>query len=172
MCEPESNEDAWLEAQRKAVEEYLQRERVEHLGVGAYPAFHVHPYLALWAVQSKRAPGWVGWWAISGDLPTDYVSRGKVAHPRQALRDFAQRWRELSDYMLRGKEHPEVKMGTPAEWPQLGPLLRRRAEILQSHADDDDIWQEDLAEPGDVPNGGPAASSGSLEAGERPPSVS
>jgi hypothetical protein len=138
------------------VEEYLQRERVDHLGVGEYPAFHVHPYLAAWAVRSKRAPGSVGWWAISGDLPTDYVSRGKIAHPREALRQFARQWRAVSGSMLRGKEHPEVMIGTPDQRPELGDLLRRRAQILQSYADDDGTWDEELAEPCAPPNRRPA----------------
>lgn len=146
------SEDTWIASQRKVVQEYLERERVDHLGVGEYPAFHVHPYVAVWAVQSKKAPGWVGWWAISGDLPTDYVSRGKIAHPREALRAFALHWREMSDYMLRGEEHPDVKIGSPDQWPELGDLLRRRAQILQSYADDDDIWEEELAEPCAPPN--------------------
>ena len=141
------SEDTWIASQRKIVHEYLERERVDHLGVGEYPAFHVHPYVAVWAVQSKQSPGWVGWWAISGDLPTDYVSRGRIAHPRTALRAFAHHWRELSAYMLRGEKHPDVKIGTPDQWPELGDLLLRRAQILQTYADDDDIWEEELAEP-------------------------
>ena len=141
------SEDTWIASQRKVVQEYLEREGVDHLGVGEYPAFHLHPYVAVWAVQSKKAPGWVGWWAISGDLPTDYVSRGKIAHPREALRAFAHHWREMSDYMLRGEEHPDVKIGTPDQWPELGDLLRQRAQGLQSYADDDDIWEKELAEP-------------------------
>jgi hypothetical protein len=64
-------EDNWIRSQRKTEEEYLKRQRVDHLGVGEFPAFHVHPYVALWGVQSRKAPGWVGWWAISGELPSD-----------------------------------------------------------------------------------------------------
>jgi hypothetical protein len=151
MSKPETNEDVWIGSQRRIVEEYLQRERVDHLGVGEYPAFHVYPYVAVWAVQSKRAPGGVGWWAISGDLPTDYVSRGKTAHPREALRAFARHWRELSNYMLRGEEHPDVRIGTPDQWPKLGKLLRGRARVLQLCADDDEIWEQEPAEPSAAP---------------------
>jgi hypothetical protein len=140
MSQPETSEENWIESQRAAVEEYLQREGVDHLGVGEYPAFHMHPYIALWAVQSKISPGWVGWWAISGDVPTDYVSRGEISHPREALRAFAAHWRELSDYMLRGEEHPDVRIGTRDQWPELGDLLQRRAHILHSYAEDDEIW--------------------------------
>ena len=150
------SENTWIASQRKIVQEYLDRQAVGHLGVGEYPAFHVHPYVAVWAVQSKKAPCWVGWWAISGDLPTDYVERGKIAHPREALRAFARQWRELSAYMLRGEEHPDIKIGTPDQWPGLGDLLRRRAQILKSYADNDEIWVGALAEPDAPPNRRPA----------------
>lgn len=149
-------EDTWVASQRKVVQEYLEREQVDHLGVGEYPAFHVYPYVAVWAVQSKKSPGWVGWWAISGDLPTDYVSRGTITHPREALRAFAHQWHELSSYMLRGEAHPDVKIGTPDQWPELGDLLWRRAKILQTYADDDEIWGRGLAEPYAAANRRPA----------------
>lgn len=144
---PTSNEQAWLKTQRREVVAYLRKEGVDHLGVGNYPAFHFHPYLALWAVQSKKAPGWVGWWAISGDLPTDYISRGRVAHPRSALRAFARKWREISGYMLRGEQHPSITIGSPEQWPELGELLRRRALMIQHLVDDGDLWVGPLAEP-------------------------
>jgi hypothetical protein len=141
MSKSQSNEEQWVAAQRKLVEEYLFREKVDHCGVGEWPAFHVHPHVALWAVQSKRTPGAIGWWAISGDLPTDYISSNDGRHPREALRAISQHWREVSDFMLRGEDHPDVRIGTPDQWPKLGDLLRRRAQILQEYADDDGMWQ-------------------------------
>jgi hypothetical protein len=38
---------------------------------------------------------------------------------------------------MRGERHPTIDLGTPASWPTLAPLLLRRAELLQSAADDD-----------------------------------
>jgi hypothetical protein len=139
------DEDIWIEAERKRAEDYLHEQRVEHLGVGEYPAFHVHPYLALWAVQSQRSPDWIGWWVITGDVPADYIIAGERRHPREALRAFAHYWQELSSFMLRGEEHPDVRIGTPDQWPKLGDLLRRRAEIIQRYADDDEIWTDTVA---------------------------
>ena len=139
------DEGIWIEAERKHAEDYLREQRVEHLGVGEYPAFYVHPYLALWAVQSKSSPGWIGWWVITGDLPADCISANEKRHPREALRAFARHWQELSGFMLRGEEHPDVRIGTPDQWPELGDLLRRRAKIIHGHADDDEIWTEDVA---------------------------
>lgn len=139
------DEDIWIEAERKRAEDYLCEQRVEHLGVGDYPAFHVHPYFALWAVQTKSSPGWIGWWTVTGDLPSDYISSSEGRHPREALRAFARHWQEVSGFMLRGEPHPDYRIGTPGQWPQLGDLLRRRAEIVQRYADDDEIWTEDVA---------------------------
>ena len=51
-----------------------------------YPAFHLHPYIALWAVHSKISLGWVGWWTITGDLPTDYISSTEAREPSEAMR--------------------------------------------------------------------------------------
>ena len=138
-----NDEDSWIEAERKHAEDYLREQGVEHLGVGEYPAFHVHPYLALWAVQSKSSPGAIGWWA--GDLPADYISRSEGRHPREALQAFSRHWLEVSGFMLRGEEHPDYRIGKPDQWPELGDLLRRRTDILQQYADDDGIWKEDGA---------------------------
>lgn len=87
------------------------------------------------------------WWAVSGDVPCDYISRGSVAHPRAALRAFARKWREVSGYMLRGEPHPNITIGTPDQWPELGDLLRRRALILQRWVEDNALWVGELAEP-------------------------
>lgn len=135
----------WLEEQRERAVEYLKRENVDHLGVGDYPAFHVFPYLALWVVQSKTRPGCIGWWVVTGDLPTDYIGSEGARHPRLALKRFAQLWREVSDYMLRGEEHPNYCIGTPDQWPVLGDLLQRRAGIFEDYANDDSLWASDEA---------------------------
>jgi hypothetical protein len=143
MAGTELNEDAWIEEQRKTVEEYLRRERCDHLGVGEYPAFHIYPYLALFAVQSRKAPGWVGWWAICGDLPTDYISSDKSRNPRAAVRAFSQLWLEVSACMLRGEKHPDCSIGPPDRQQELGELLKTGAEILQEYVSWDEMWDEE-----------------------------
>jgi hypothetical protein len=134
-------EEAWVSEQRSTVADYLRREGVEHGAIGAWPAWHVQPYLAILAIESFGAPGRVGWWTISGDVPTDYVSFDDADHPREVVRHFARQWAEVSAFMLRGEPHPEATIGTPDQWPALGDLLRRRAELLRSYATDDSIWE-------------------------------
>ncbi|HEX7897444.1 MAG TPA: DUF4826 family protein [Planctomycetota bacterium] len=121
----EAEEEAWVLGQRKVVEDYLRTQGVDHGGVGEWPAFHVLSYVALWAVQSKKTPGRVGWWALSGDLPTDDQSSADAAHPRQAIEGFASLWLEAAERMSRGERHPDFSVGDPADGPALSDLLRR-----------------------------------------------
>jgi Domain of unknown function (DUF4826) len=83
-------EEQWCAERRAEVTAYLQRERVDHGRVGEWPAWHVAPYVSIWAIESKQRPGWVGWWAICGDLPTDYVSAETIKEPRDAVRSIAE----------------------------------------------------------------------------------
>lgn len=139
----DQTEDDWIAEQRDTVCAYLEREGVHHRGVGEWPAWHLHPYLALWAIESLVAPGRVGWWAISGDVPTDYVSFTDADHPREAFRHFAREWARVASSMLRGEEPPETVIGTAEQWPDLGDLLKRRCELLRQFAEDDAIWVDE-----------------------------
>ena len=88
----ENAEVAWCANERTRVIEYLKQAHLAHGAVGEWPAWHVWPHVALWAIESAARPGWVGWWVISGDLPTDYATCGPERHPREGVRDIAQRW--------------------------------------------------------------------------------
>jgi len=134
------DEDAWIDEQRATIVDYLERQHLGNVNVGEYPAFHVHPYVSLWAVESKACPGSVGWWAISGDLPTDYITCPAYRHPRGALREFSRHWGEIADYMIRGEQHPDGNIGPEERWAELGALLKLRAASLAEMAADEELW--------------------------------
>jgi len=135
-------EEKWCAERRKEVRAYLTRQRIRHGRISSWPAWHVDPYLSVWAIESAVRPGWVGWWVICGDLPTDYISASRIKHPRTALRVFAKRWEKVANCMRRGRAHPTVKIGERSYWPQLEPLLRRRAKLLAQFADDKNTWKK------------------------------
>jgi hypothetical protein len=58
------------------------------------------------------------------------------------MRSIAQRWLEVSGYMERGEKHPTIRIGAPESWPELGPLLKSRAQMLAKWAKDDTVWDE------------------------------
>ena len=137
--DPEVEAD-WLAEQRGNVQRYLGVEGVHHGGVAAEAAWFVAPYVSVWTVESVATPGAIGWWAISGDLPTDYLSGRDATDARGALAAFSSRWRNVAGYMLRGEEHPTIKIGSPRDGPALGDLLQRRARILDDWVNDNEIW--------------------------------
>jgi hypothetical protein len=134
-------EAEWLAERRQRILGYLEEEGVQHGGVASDPEWFLAPYVSIWIVESKTRPGAIGWWAISGDLPTDYLSGGDAADARIAMSAFARRWREVSSYMLRGERHPTVSIGPPGREREFGDILNRRAGILEDWANDNEMWQ-------------------------------
>ena len=63
----------WCAEQRAYVEKYLRQNQVAHGPIAASPAWHLAPYLSVWAAESQNPPGQLGWWVICGDVPADYV---------------------------------------------------------------------------------------------------
>lgn len=137
-------EERWCAEQRTRVEDYLRQENVKHGRISEWPSWHVTPYVSVWAVESGVRPDRRGWWVISGDLPTDYLSGDEANTPREAVRAIATRWFEISQFMKRREQHPTVQMGTPDTWPELGPLLEARATILNKWVEDESIWADAL----------------------------
>ena len=128
----EDGDQAWnlTDERRAQVTAYLQREGVEHGHVGEWPAWHVAPYVSIWAIESKKRPDWIGWWVICGDLPTDYISAAQIQHPREAIRSIAEEWRQQAKLMASGERPYNIRIGRPEEWALLAPLLETRASAL------------------------------------------
>lgn len=135
-------EEQWCQSQRSKVTAYLAAQKVDHGEVGDWPAWHVDPYVSIWAIESKKSPGWVGWWVIAGDLPTDYVSAEKIKHPRDAMRAIVERWARLAKDMEAGNVGEEVTIGSSEDWPELVPLLNARVKLLKEFASDETIWPD------------------------------
>ncbi len=138
-------EESWCEEQRNRVADYLASQGVSHGRIGDWPAWHVVPYVSIWAVESKVRPEWIGWWVICGDLPTDYVSASDVEppqHPRKAMQLIAERWIALTVAWKEGREFDDMRIVGSHSPEELGPLLESRARLLQDWAMDDSLWEE------------------------------
>ena len=138
----EIDENAWFAQQRGVAISYLEKEGISAPEVGDVPAFHVSPYVSLWAVRSKKNPDAVGWWVIAGDLPTDYLSAENAENPRTALAGFARIWKAAAECMLRGERHPDFQIGRKEDWPELGDLLLRRSGVLMSYSENETLWEK------------------------------
>ncbi len=136
-------EAQWLTERRDDIHGYLQGEGVKHGEVGQTPAWHVSPYVSVWAVESLATPGSVGWWAISGDLPNDYVSASNIKSPREAVRAIASLWQEAAQYIARGDKHPTFVIGSGDSDEELAPMLASRAELLLDWVANPDAWDDE-----------------------------
>jgi len=135
-------EERWCAERRIDVEAYLAREGVEHGEIGEWAAWQVAPHVSVWAIESKRRPGWVGWWVVCGDLPTDYASAGEIKHPREALQAFADRWRDHCESVRAGRKTPEFWIGETGKTPlEDVSLLEARAKVLSEWVQDDSLWE-------------------------------
>jgi hypothetical protein len=137
-----AGEASWVAAMREGVIAYLKREGVAHGGVWERPDLFVAPYVSIWRVVSRKNPRATGWWAIAGDLPTDYLSSADAHDAREAMKTIAARWRAAAESMKRGVQPSGLSIGTPDNWMELGPLLAARADLLARWADDDALWSK------------------------------
>jgi hypothetical protein len=137
-------EERWCGDCRRTVAEYLAKEGLDHGEIGSWPAWHVAPYVSLWAIESLLAPGDVGWWAICGDLPTDYLSAAAIKHPRKAMLAFADTWKEVASFMAKGVPHPHISIGPSGpnaeRTAELAAPLVSRSDVLRQFAQDDSVW--------------------------------
>ena len=140
----DQSEEAWCNSQRQSVAEYLTGQGVKHGRIGNWPAWHVTGCVAVWAIESGVRPEWIGWWVISGDLPTDYCSSSDIEppqHPRKAIRVIADRWLKQVEAWMSGSEYGGIKFVGPDSHHELAPLIKSRAELMLRWADDDSMWE-------------------------------
>lgn len=134
-------EEAWIAQQLEHVTWFIDQQDIKRGRIAEWPSFHVVPYLSIWTIESGNVPGAVGWWVISGDLPTDYFSGNTVQHPRQVLLAAAARWagmlKEVADGVI-----GEVTIPDLPHSPELQKLLATRVELLQKIAANDEFWAE------------------------------
>ena len=133
-------EAEWLQKQKDQIEAYLIKEGIEHGAIAEKPDWFVAPYVSIWRIAGYNKPQTTGWWAISGDLPTDYCSSIDINDARSAMYHFAKIWDEVSECMIQGKPHPDITIGNEGDWPELGDLLKRRSMILSDWVKDDELW--------------------------------
>lgn len=135
-------EEHWCDEQHQLVVSYLRKQGIADPNVGQWPAWHIFPVIAVWAVESKARPNSVGWWAISGDLPIDYTSCGDERHPRQALRDIGERWCKAAASWVKGQRSDLMQLNSPEQERELAPLLESRGHSLIQWSHDDAIWSD------------------------------
>lgn len=139
------DEQEWLDEQEVTAIRYLQaagvlQQEIDHLEF----EWSIHGCVALWRYEAAATSHF---WVITGDMPTDMLLDRSILKPRIAMLAFCDQWREVSDYLLRGEQHPSIRIGEgleSAELQELGELLKSRAEVLSDWARDKNKWAAGL----------------------------
>jgi len=129
-------EAAWAAGQHDRVVDYLASQAAKHAGVSLEPRWFLHPYVAIWSVRSNERPDRIGWWAISGDLPTDYLTCANEQENADVLLSFSRRWKAAAEQMATGVQPSGYCIGPPGLEKELAPLLLTRAQLLEDFAND------------------------------------
>ena len=82
-------------------------------------------------MRSKANPDRVGWWAVSGDLPTDYMTAARQQSTGDVLIAFADQWQAAAERMKDGEHLDDYVVGVPSQAKELAPLLQTRANLLR-----------------------------------------
>ncbi|MEI7986252.1 MAG: DUF4826 family protein [Armatimonadota bacterium] len=133
-------EGDWCAQQREHVEWFLDQQPIQPGRIGEWPAFHIAPHVAIWAIESGEEEDLLGWWVITGDLPTDYFSAMELHHPREVLAAAADRWQMLLDNIKNGVEDDSISLPGLAENLELQEILNIRVKLLRKTYGMDDFW--------------------------------
>lgn len=141
--------DTWCAEMRLEVEQYLKSEEVVCGEISEWPAWHIAPYVSVWAIESAAQSGFVGAWVLCGDLPTDIIDGEGIEHPREAMAAIADRWLAYVKNARAGEPNDDMEIETSDDPEEMLELLESRAEVLREWAADDDMWVEDEDEDDD-----------------------
>ena len=130
----------WCAQQREHVDWFLDQQPIHPGRIGEWPAFHIAPHVAVWAIESGEEEDLLGWWVITGDLPTDYFSALELHHPREVLGEAANRWQMLLDNVAKGVEDDSISLPGLAENKELQEILRVRIELLRKTYGQEAFW--------------------------------
>jgi hypothetical protein len=139
-------ERLWCEQQRGEIADYLRAQGVAHGRIGDWPAWHVAPCVSIWAIESLLRPESIGWWAICGDLPSDYISAAAIEppqHPRKALRAIAEHWLKAVAAWEDGREYEGFAIAGGHRNRELASLLKSRGKTMIDWTDDDSLWEDE-----------------------------
>ena len=110
--EPEEIEDWWSTCREK-LEQRMAEDGIVHGTCGDEPLSYCMQFACVCAVEAPEQPGTVGWWAISGDLPTTYLPAAEIPDPREFLRTVSRRWSDAVEAMESGDAPGEATIGHP-----------------------------------------------------------
>jgi len=129
MTEEETQE--WVRLQFQRANLHLAEQGIVMESVAVAESRYLPPLIAVWKIHGLNK---TVVWAISGDVPVDYLPLAVAANAREAIRHFSYRWQMKAQQIIDNG----VSDQTSADYVQ---LLVGRANMLYDLAESETLWQ-------------------------------
>jgi hypothetical protein len=129
MTEAETQE--WVRAQFQRANLHLAEQGIVMESVAVAESRYLPPLIAIWKIHGLDKSVV---WAISGDVPVDFVPFTAAANAREAVRHFSYRWQMKAQQIIENG----VSDQPTADYVQ---LLVGRANMLYDLAGSEQLWQ-------------------------------
>lgn len=126
MTEQEQQE--WVREQYQEATKYLATQGLVTDSVIVEESRYLIPFLAIWKLKVIDGSYF---WAISGDLPTDYNTIDAAPNAREAARHFSLKWQMQAENLRKTNDKEKEKFAR---------LLVSRAEGLYDIFGQDELW--------------------------------
>ncbi len=129
MTEAETQE--WVRLQFQRANLHLAEQGIVMESVAVAESRYLPPLIAVWKIHglNKNVV-----WAISGDVPVDYLPVAVAANAREALKHFSYRWQMKAQQIMDNG----ISDQTSADYVQ---LLVGRANMLYDLSESETLWQ-------------------------------
>jgi hypothetical protein len=129
MTEAEIQE--WVRLQFQRANLHLAEQGIVMESVAVAESRYLPPLIAVWKIHglNKNVV-----WAISGDVPVDYLPVAVAADAREAIKHFSYRWQMKAQQIIDNG----ISDQTSADYVQ---LLVGRANMLYDLSESETLWQ-------------------------------
>ncbi len=129
MTDAETQE--WVRLQFQRANLHLAEQGIVMESVAVAESRYLPPLIAVWKIHglNKNVV-----WAISGDVPVDYLPVAVASDAREAIKHFSYRWQMKAQQIIDNG----ISDNTSADYVQ---LLVGRANMLYDLAESETLWQ-------------------------------
>ena len=129
MTEAETQE--WVRLQFQRANLHLAEQGIVIESVAVAESRYLPPLIAVWKIHGLNKNVL---WAISGDVPVDYLPVAVAADAREAIKHFSYRWQMKAQQIMDNG----ISDQTSADYVQ---LLVGRANMLYDLSESETLWQ-------------------------------
>lgn len=129
MTEEQSNE--WMREQFQKANKHLAEHGVLYESVFVDECRYLAPFVAVWKIKASDGKKF---WAITGDVPSDFVGLDAAKTAREVMKHFSLQWQLKAEKLIQAGNTDETGK-------KYAGLLINSAENLYRLSENKELWQ-------------------------------